>query len=326
MKLFYTFFFLLICYQTYSQTEYSESDIRKMQKTYSFYLGQLFNINEIIENYPSYKQKAKSAQNLWNANFKTSIENIVSELESSLGVEFKIYEAELIKSMSRIDYSEITIEDIINTIDIVNNRASGDIPSPYLETLLTFNSIYRVQPEEEMIDGFINEYFTSTSTKLDGLNIKFKYPKSWSSEIGDRPHVIQKFIHYRGYEFGSALIIIGKMDDVLSKSDIEFLLSEDGMKYQIPEHSKVISVNTGLLIDNIPASLITVYYEQQQMNHKLGMISDIYVLYYRDYQITFMCSVGSTIDKYNETYKRYSTNKKLYKRMANNIVVLSQYE
>jgi hypothetical protein len=311
---------------TYSQTEYSERELNDMSKTYSFYLGQQTTINEIMEKHPTYKLQAKAAQDLWNLKFRTSIENIISELKNSLSDKFEEFENELLLNMSLIDYSDVTNEDIEYTIETIKQRANGDIPSPFLETLLSFNPTYQKSPEIEMVDGYINEFYTKESEKSGGVNVKIKYPKSWKAENGDRPHVVQKFTHFRGYEFGSALLMITKMDEILSKSDIDYLLSDEGLRNQIPNSSKILSTNNKIIIDNIPTGEITIYYEQQQMSNKLGMISDIYIMYYLDNQITLMCTIGSTVDNYNKTYNRYLVNKKLFRKIANNLVILSQYE
>lgn len=322
--------FILFCIfiygASYSQSEYSETELNKMLKTYSFYLGQLKTINEIEKNHTSYKQEAKIAQDLWNVKFRSSIENITSELNRILGEKFKKFKIDVFTELSLVDFSEVSNEDVKHSIHTIKQRAKGDMPSPFIETLLSFTPAYQESPEKEMRDGFTDEYYTSESTKSQGLNIKIKYPKSWKAEDGDRPHVVQKFTHFRGSEFGTALILITKLDESLSKNDITYLLSEEGLRYQIPKNSKVLSTNNNLTIDNIPAGKIAIYHEQQQMQFKLGMISDIYFMYYLDYQITFMCSVGSTIENYNITNNRYLNNKDLFRRMTNNLVILSQYE
>lgn len=318
-------FLLIFLNTTYSQTKYSQTELDEMLGTYSFYLGQLHTVNEIFNNHPTYRMNAKTAQDLWNMNFKSSINNIVSELKENYGTRFDEFEIDILDIINKVDYSEVTSNDIEYTIELINKRAKGDMPSPFLETLLAFNPKYQANPEIELINGYYKEYFTKESDKSNGLNIKLKYPRSWKAENGDRPHVIQKFVHYLGYEYGSTLIMIGKLDQALTKKDIALFLSEEGMKHQIPKNSKVLSINSGLMIDNIPASSITVYHEQQQMDNKLGMISEIYILYYKNFQITLINSVGSTTDNYNEIYRRHLTNKKLFSIIANNIVIISQY-
>jgi hypothetical protein len=51
-----------------------------------------------------------------------------------------------------------------------------------------------------------------------------------------------------------------------------------------------------------------------------------YILNYKDCQITLMFQTGSTADKYEESDKRFQTYKGLFWQMANNMVILSQYE
>lgn len=295
-----------------------------MVKTYSFYIGQLSSLEKSKERFPSLKLDISNAQNLWNLRFKSSIENIVSELKSFLGDKFNAIENEILTSSSYVVYSHTTIDDAKQLITVLKQRANGEMPSPFLETLLAFNPSYQKNPEKEMIDGFINEYYTKESVKSDGLNIKLKYPKSWSAENGDRPHVIRKFKSDNGHGLVGALIMIMKKS--FSQSDIDLILSEEGLKYQIPQNSKVISIKTGLIMDNFPAASITSYAEQTQMNVKIGIISESYIICYNNYLISVLFTVGSTSNNYDEILKLYNTNKNLFFRMANNLVISSQYE
>jgi len=308
----------------FSQSKYSEAEINNMVKTYSFYLGQLSSVTIATEKFPSLKQDINTAQHLWNLNYKSSIENIVTELMLYFGEKFNGIENEILTSVSKVDYSHTSNEDVRNLISVINQRAKGDMPSPFLETLLSFNPTYQRSPEREMIDGFVSEYSTKESVKSEGVNVKIKYPKSWSSENGDRPHVIRKFKSENGHGLNGALIMIIKAS--LSKTDVDLLLSAEGLKSQIPKNSKVISVKTGLTMDNFPAASITSYVVQPQMNLKIGMISETYIICYKDHLISILFSVGSTTSNYDDILKQYNTNKNLFWRMANNLVILSQYE
>ncbi len=308
-----------------SQTKYSNTEIDEMISTYSFYIGQLNTVDEIMTNHPEYKMKAKTAQDLWNRNFKSSVNNIISELELYIGDNFESFKSELQTKLNNVDYSDVTNDDIEYTINLINNRANGDMPSPFLETLLSFNPRYQANPEKEMIDGFFLEFFTNESAKSKGLDIKLKYPRSWKAENGDRPHVIQKFTSDNGHGLETALIMIMELKEGYSQSEINYLLTEEEVKKQLPENSKVIDIETDIFVGNVKATSITSYQIQQQMEFELGIFSKTYLLYYDNYQVVLMFSSGSISDQYDDIYNRYQANEKLFWRIANNLVILSKY-
>jgi hypothetical protein len=309
-----------------ANNQYPRSAIDNMMATYSFYIGQLISVEKIIEMYPSLKTEILSAQNMWNIKFRSSAENIISELKSYFDQQGIDIENELISTVKQIDFSKLSYEEAKAAVSTILDRAEGNMPSPFIETLLAFNPTYQARPEKEIIDGYFKEYYTIESSKSQGLSIKIKYPKSWNAENGDRPHVVQKFTCNSANGYVIAMILINKLDGIPPKEDIKALLSEDGLIYQVPEKSKVLSTNTNLTMDNLMAASITFYYEQPQMNFNLGMMCESYILYYKDCQITLMFQTGSTADKYEESDKRFQTYKGLFWQMANNMVILSQYE
>jgi hypothetical protein len=327
MKNILVLFFLIATTTAVSaQRKYSEKEMSEMMGAYGFYLGQLTSANSLIKVHPSLSPAADKALNKWNLNYLSSIENITTELTAIYGNKFVEFKKQMKAKMSETDYSSVSIDDAKFAIQSIQDRANGNIPSPIIETLLSYNPIYQKNPDKEMINGFVKEYFTKESIKSKGVNIKLKYPKSWLAENGNRPHVIQKFTSNYGHGSTLALIMLTKPKEPLSQTDIDILLSEEGMKSQIPENSKIISVNPNLTMDNFPAASITFYHVQSQMNLKFGMMTTFYIIYYKGCQISLMLTASSEQDNFDEAKNKYLTNKKLFWRIANNLTILSQYE
>lgn len=180
--------------------------------------------------------------------------------------------------------------------------------------------------EHEWDNEEVNEYITKDNYKADGLNLKFFYPKSWKAINGDRPHIIQKFFSENGKGLEGATILVVKSKTPLSKNDKDLSLSIEGMKQQVPQNCQVISVKTDLRIDNCTASRIIYYQEQNQMDLKIGMLNEIYIFYYDNYQIIIMFSVALSSDRKDEIFQRYNLYKKLFWKMTNRITILSQYQ
>lgn len=325
--LFLVSFYFLIINSIFSQSNYSEKELNEMYSTYAFCIGQETLINTIIQNYPSLKLDAIEALNKWNYKFNSTIMNIVEELKETLGNEkFDLVYEELYRKAGEISISINSIEEAKDLISKINDRTNGNIPSPFLETLLIFNSTYQKYPEREISDGYFYEYFTNQSIKSEGLNIKIKYPKSWVNKEGDRPHVIQKFISKHGDGLELVSIMIEKMDFTPTKEEIESILLENNLKTQLPENSKLISINSNLKIDNLNAASITFYCEYQQMNLNIGMITESYYFIYKNYQISLMFYIGSNSNDYKDIFNRYLKYKNTAYLIANSIVILSKYE
>lgn len=320
------FFNIIIINLASAQTKYSDSELNDMIKTYSFYIGQLSTINGVIEKYPSLKQDALTSLSLWNMKFKSSVDNIIYELKLDLGDKFTAFEKEFLVTMDQLDYSKITIDEAKYSISSLKERADGNMPSPFLETLLSHNPTFQKYPEKEILEGFVNDYYTKESPKSEGLNIKIKYPKSWKSENGDRPHVVKKFTSNNGHGLEALIIMIKKIDEALSVSELNMLLSEEGIKYQLPDNAKVISVKPGLNIEGLTATSVTFYQELPRLDINVGMISEWYLMFFEKYMISLMFTVGSISNDYGSIFKNYEINRKLFWLLANNFVILSKYE
>jgi hypothetical protein len=319
-------FINLIISDSYSQRKHSEAELNEMLQTYSFHIGQSLSLKKIVNVHPSLKVEATELQNLWNMKFGPAIENIAAELKSSIGDKFGDFESEIIVRLSLLDYSQMTLNDAKNFLTKVESRVKGDIPSPFLETILSFHPRYIKSPKEEFNDGFVGEYFSSESKKSEGLNLKFKYPQSWKHEEGDRPHVIQKFTSNNGHGFEMALLMIEKVDSIMSENDIDLLLSESCLRFQLPDSARMLSHETGLYMSGIKASSITFYQNQPQMQLITAMIIKTYFLYFKNYKIAVMFSIGAEEGKESDLQSRFEKFNPLFWEMANYLTVLSRYE
>lgn len=319
-------FFTVIVSDSYSQRKHSEGELNEMLKTYAFHLGQSKLLKKIIKDYPSLKVEATEIQNLWNLKFGPAVENIVAELKYCIGDKLSEYETEIIVNLILIDDSQMTLSDARNALIKVESRVNGDIPSPFLETLLSFHPIYINSPNEEFNDGFVDGYFSSESEKSEGLNIKFKYPKSWKPEDGDRPHVIQKFTSNNGHGLEMALLMIEKVDSTITESDIDLLLSEGFLKYYLPDSATMLAYETGLYMSGIKACSVTSYQALPQMQLVVAMIIKTYILYFKDYKISVMFSVGAEEGKDSDLSSRFEKFNPLFWKMANYLTIMSRYE
>ncbi|MBN2827735.1 MAG: hypothetical protein JXQ26_07080 [Tissierellales bacterium] len=297
-----------------------------MLQTYVFHIGQYIAIRKISKNYPTLKVEATELQNLWKMKFGAAVENLAAELRYNIGDKLGDYETEIIIELSLTDDSLMTLNDAQNALLKFESRVNGDIPSPFLETLLSFHPKYINNPEAEFNDDFVGEYLSSESEKSDGINIKFKYPKSWKHEEGDRPHVIQKFTSNNGLGLEMALLMIEKVDTTMTESDIDLLLSESFLKYQLPDSAKMLSYETGLTLSGIKASSITYYQIIPQMQFIVATITKSYFLFYKNYKVSVIFAVGAEKGRESDLSSRYEKFYPLFWKMANYLTIMSRYE
>jgi hypothetical protein len=102
-KIFLVFFIVVFSVASSANNQYPRSAIDNMMATYSFYIGQLISVEKIIEMYPSLKTEILSAQNMWNIKFRSSAENIISELKSYFDQQGIDIENELISTVKQIE-------------------------------------------------------------------------------------------------------------------------------------------------------------------------------------------------------------------------------
>jgi hypothetical protein len=133
----------------------------------------------------------------------------------------------------------------------VKKRAKGQIHSPVLETLLSYNSLFQKHPEEEFRQDFIKTYRTSQHPKAKGIDFQIEYPASWKANDGIRPNVIKHIQSKNGY--GPDFIAIMAKDISLpkgyklSKGDIEEQFSYDELKDMIPSGASFIDAKSVIL-------------------------------------------------------------------------------
>lgn len=319
---------LVLCVSFYtnclSQNNLNRTTLNEMAKTYSFCLGQSAALDEIIRIHPSLALEGLRIKQKWHLNFNASIENIRKILYENMGDEFIELERELLKKIMEVDLSGISINDAKTSLLEFDSRANGNIISPFIEILLTFNPSYQSYPAGEMIDGYTSEYYSVESVKSDGIKIKLIYPRSWNSKNGDRPYVVKSFKSINGHGSAGAALSIYNHNEIPIEDDIIKSMFDTVIKSILPVDSRIISKNKNLTIDNIPAASVTYYCVKERMDIELHMIFEMYFLYYNNFQVSLTFAVSSEEEK--NVYDDYLLFKDLFWVITNRLVILSQYE
>lgn len=162
--------------------------------TYGFILSQESSLERITQQYPELAAAAKRAKLRFDVKFGNVKSKLEARLPSLLGQElYKKLAGALQKEMVNQSKEKIDLEAAQQFIADVETRATGDIPSPYLEYLLAAR--YLDKPTKEFTDGWTTKFKTAHNEKSAGVDLIMEVPKSWKAEDdSDRPHILQTWV------------------------------------------------------------------------------------------------------------------------------------
>jgi hypothetical protein len=260
---------LIFASAAFAQTEpYNDAKLTIASSAYGFCWGQELSLLNIGKTYPDLKPKATAAQNAFNANFGTTKASIETYLKNSMGdTAFNTFNKQLKADIaSMVDSQNTTKAEAVEFIKTVENRAKGDITSPYLENFLMFK--YAANPVGEFNAG--QTYTFNTSDEAYAKNSKWtvKIPKSWTAEESSSPEIIKQFKSDCGS--GSQLIMLLAIelpyDDtyVMTQEEIDATFNEDQAKTMVPEGARFVSFSK-IVVDGISGGMLEVEQDVEGM-------------------------------------------------------------
>ncbi len=314
-------------------------------KTLGFTMGQQFSLDRIKAEYPALSLQVKIAELEFNNTFGVAEKNIKNELNDILKGKYPEYIAAMRKQLTpTLKSQRITQEIAAQFLEEVNLRATGKIPSPILETLLTYQ--FNKKPVNEFVRGFKNIYRTKGHLKANGLDLQIEYPKSWSKREGNRPNVIQFFSSNNGRGLASALIMIRdlvkEVQGELTRQEIEVLKTLEGSKELASEvfsENRLIEMTNGMGITNVrnintkkividgwPGAVLEFTGDGQRLDLTISMYNRMYIAIYKNYMIFLHCQVGKLPNETDDELKtKISQFAPLFRLIANSLVIQSQY-
>lgn len=100
--------------------------------------------------------------------------------------------------------------------------------------ILTSNNVYGQNLVSEFINGKTKTYVCHGTAKSKGLKFQFKYPENWKEHEADRPNIVIKIFNDSTGSI-QTMVMVKKMDRVLSASEIKSLLTKNAMAARIPK-------------------------------------------------------------------------------------------
>ncbi len=292
-----------------------------------YLVGQEYSITYLKNKFPQLRYNLLKPEMNFNSTFGKSKSNITDYLLNYLE-EDKINDfnnkviTEIQNKVPMEDYSE---EFAINFIEELEKRANGNIPSPILETLLSFQ--YKDRPEQEFFTGFTYTYRTKGHLKSKKTDWQIRVPKSWRAKEAERPNIIQTFVNDYGDGINNIMLMV--MDIPVAKGtkfsnkDKNELFSKNGIKIMIPQDARFVSFSK-MNIENNIGGMLEIEQTSTRLDSKikLRMVQFMFIRGLKMYMLSGSVSTSNIDDDLGVEMEKYLP---LYKLVANSILLNEQY-
>lgn len=326
-----SFLVLLISFSVKSQDklDLQKPKYERVSRAYGFIVGQEYALKRIEEKFPELKIKVLRARLMFNSSYDIAFEGLKKYLATYLGgdTNFKKFENKFSSEIAEvIDTQEFSFEESDNFLTEVNNRSSGEITSPVLETLLFFQ--YENSPFYEFKTGYINEFNTKGHSKSKGTDWSLKIPKSWKGAESSLPNVIQHFTSDYGDGRESIQLMVKNIPvprgTKLTSKEIDLYFSEKNMREEFSNSGGFISFSKMSISGNKGGMVETEkIYERLGMNFKLRMHSYLFI---RNNQLYIITASMSTSDVNKSLISEAKKFNPLFMIIVNSLVINDQYK
>ena len=316
-----------------------------LNKTLGFIIGQRFTLNRIKAEYPALSLRVIEVELKFKLSFGTAEKNIQKALRDNLKDRYSEYIASMENQIeSTLISQQINQKIAVHFLRKVESRAKGKVPSPMLETLLSYQ--FEDRPAQEFNRGFKAVYRTKGHPKAKGLDFQVEYPKSWLSQEGKRPNIIQIFSSNNGRGPVYALIMTRDLmkdaqgeltgEEITALKTLEWseeLASEIFSDGSLREMAKGIGmdnvrdiVTKRVVLDDWPGAMLSLIGDMQRIDTILTMYNRVYIAIYKNYMLFLQLQIAKLPSDTEGALKaRVSKILPLFRLMANSLVIQSQY-
>lgn len=322
-KLFFlTVFLFSLSFSVIAQETDPEIFRNNLISTYGFCKGQELSLRSISTKFPNLQAQRLKAQAEFSVTFGKSCQHI----ESLLSDEVKLLLNEKLQQL--YDESKLT-SDLANTFIItVQERAKGNINSPWKETLLSFNPDFEENPALEFVRGFTKKYRTTNHPKAKGLDVEISVPASWKSREGNRPNIVQFFKSQNGYGDETLALQIRELTLPkglkITQKDIDEMFSPKGLK-DFAEGATIIE-SKSITLEGQKGGMLLYDATVERLDIKLKVRTLSYVILYKNRFIFLQFAVGDTENKMSNTIKEFNKYKPLFQLIGNSLILMDKYK
>ena len=297
--------------------------------SYGFYLGQQLSLKMISEDFPALVGVALLAEKEFWAKFGDSINEMDTRMSNLSPKEWQKIKADLelqvAKSTASIKLTQANAEKFIQ---IVRDRAKGNLPSPVIETLLMFKPRYQRNPATEFTDGYKQHYEDGGTGKAKGVAFSLEVPLSWKKMEGKRPNVVAKFVSENGRGLEVFLVLIKAVplepDESITSTDVAEILNPKDLADILPEGAKYLSSGS-LTLETLPGYWVRFDTNATRGRHSINMNTIMYTIFYRNRMIQMQGQAAAPSKDGNDLNDRFNGFEKLFDLIANSLVLPQIY-
>ena len=302
--------------------------IERVSQALGYLVGQECSLNYIKNEFPQLENNVLIAEMAFKSTFGKSKSSMEDYFSNYLGEEkLKDFNDNLIKEMQkRIENQTLTEDIALNFIKDIEDRAKGNISSPILETLLSFQ--YVESPHRELLAGFTTTFKTKGHSKSKNTDWQIRVPKSWRAKEADRPNIIKSFIDDFGDGLHSIMLMVKDIPvskgTKISNQEKNDFFTEKEIKLMVPNEAKFISFSKMTLDSNIGGMLeMEQTVSRLDLNLKMRMVQFMFIRGSKIYTLTGTVSTANMEDDLAPEMEKYLP---LFRLVANSIVVNDQYK
>jgi hypothetical protein len=300
-----------------------------LSQAYGYYRGQKLSIERIQNEFPALSAKAYQAQIQFELAHKGSYLAVEKELRKMIGEKWPTYKKQMLQRLSSgLGTSQITAEQADTFVRTVTLRTKGQIQTPILETLLTYNPEFRRHPAEELRRGYKKTYRTKDHQKARGVDFQIEYPRSWKHKEGKRPHVIKLFVSENGRGQDNVLLMVKDIPlprgYVISDQELNEFFSASELKGMMPKGAVFISAQP-IILDGQKGGMIKFEQSLKRLDKTIFFRAIYYITIFDNKLIFIQCMVGSFANSSSSLEKRFTKMAPLFELVANSFVIQSKY-
>ena len=301
-----------------------------MSRTYGYYIGQTYTLDNIKKKYPNLQNEIFLIKNDFDLKYLKSIKDIEQFFTKNMSKKQWSDLQKMVKDgIKKQLNTNISYEESLEAIQVVKARIKGDIESPVIETLLMFNPNYQKNPIEELNDKFIQTYNSKDNPKAKGVDFSVKVPKSWKSQEANRPNIVRKFTSNNGYIIEDTFIenIMILVYDL--PIEVKKLTSQDvtDVCNDIPENS-VLRECKATTLENLPVVVQRLKLNMKRLENSMNIEIIQYNIYFKNKVIMIQGQVGAMNEKISEKtlLERFEKFKPVFNYVANSLMINNLYK
>lgn len=302
---------------------YSHKSIKGLSQAYGFLVAQDYSLSRIEKEFPELSLDVALVRKEFNSEFPGAKEVIQNHLKLAMSNNAYKETMQPFQKINSLFSQNITKDIAIDFIKKVARRSKGEIESPVLEYLLLIK--YSNNPVGEFIDGYKQHYQTDGAGKSRGIILNLQLPKSWSSQDGERPHIVKKWTSENGSGSEMIMLDIRNIGENITHKEIELLLNSSQIKSLPPPRFSYI--NSGkITLEGRPGYWIHMTGSRERMGIKLYQSSLIYQIFLHKKTIGINCITAGLESDQAQVDNKARRIAPLCKQVVNSLIINNLYQ